>query len=110
MLTVLTPVLFFIALLVIAVVYFQDSEGGLGDTAGIGGAYGVKTVNKFLERVSAVLFALLIGGSLLVNRIDMNERHRSVLDLTPPPAAAPAAVVPKPLEVPVAGRTPNLTK
>ncbi len=92
MLQVLTVLLIIVSLLLLLATYFQDSEGGLTDSASFGGGNNVRAVNRFLERLSIICFALVVLLSIGLNVLHIKNEKTSAIDkalATPQPPAIP---------------------
>lgn len=111
MLTFLTIVHLFIAVLLIIFVLLQDSKGGaagvFGGGSGANSLFGSAGGADFLTKVTrytAIIFACTCMGLAYLT----SKPHKSIMDqyVTPPPETAPATTTPNPSP----STTPNETQ
>jgi preprotein translocase subunit SecG len=106
--TILTVVLFFCAVGIIALVLVQRGKGaeaGAGFGAGASGTvFGARGARTALSRATAILAAIFMISCLLLTYTGSRkvEAPKSVLDTVTdaPPATAPATTVPAPVQLP----------
>jgi preprotein translocase subunit SecG len=113
--TILTVILFFCAVGIIALVLIQRGKGaeaGAGFGAGASGTvFGARGARTALSRATAVLAAVFMISCLLLTYTGSRKvaAPSSVLDTVSDTAAAPTAPVPAPASVPApaTGTTPS---